>query len=74
MQSTTVESTTLVSILYDEVSRLLQLEFPSRIVYQYFNVPASVHGDLLNSPSKGAFFNQAIRGRYTFSRVTERNR
>ena len=72
MQSTTVESTTLASVRYDEVARVLELEFRSRIIYQYFDVPPSVNADLLRSASKGAFFNQAIRGHYAFSRVPER--
>ncbi len=72
METTTVESTTLSSVRYDEVRRVLELQFRSRIVYQYFNVPASVHADLLNSASKGAFFNHAIRGHYAFSRVSQR--
>ena len=50
---------------------LLQLEFRSRAVYRYFGVPAAVHEALLAAPSKGTYFNRAIRGRYAYVRVPE---
>jgi len=50
---------------------LLQLEFRSRAVYRYFGIPAAVHEALLAAPSKGSYFNQAIRGRYAYVRVPE---
>ena len=56
---------------YDEAKQLLELEFRSRAVYRYFNIPASVHARLLNAAFKGAYFNEAIRGRYPFARVPE---
>ena len=43
MRVATVESTTLATVSYDEARELLQLEFCSRAVYQYFGVPAAVH-------------------------------
>ena len=66
MRVATVESTTLAAISYDEDGELLQLEFCSRAIYLYFGVPPVVHEALLDSPSKGKFFNQAIRGRYPY--------
>jgi hypothetical protein len=72
MESTAVTSTTLSSVAYDEVQHLLELEFISRSVYRYFDIPASVHADLLEAASKGAYFNQEIRDRYPFIRNPER--
>ncbi len=69
MNVTAVESTTLATIAYDEPRQLLRLEFRSQAVYQYWNVPAIVHQALLSSPSKGRYFNQAIRGRFVYQRV-----
>jgi hypothetical protein len=69
MDVTVVASTTLSTIAYDSIQNLLQLEFRSRVVYQYFGVPVAVHEALLDAPSKGAYFNLAIRGRYPFVRV-----
>jgi hypothetical protein len=69
MDVTVVASTTLSTIAYDGIRNLLQLEFRSRAVYQYFGVPVAVHEALLDAPSKGSYFNLAIRGRYPFVRV-----
>lgn len=67
MHVTTVESTTLATVGYDEAQKLLQLEFRSRAIYQYFGVPAAVHQGLLGAPSKGSYFNQFIRGSFPYS-------
>jgi hypothetical protein len=64
MRVTAVESTTLATVSYDDARELLQLEFCSRAVYQYFSVPASVHQSLLDASSKGRYFNEAIRGHF----------
>jgi KTSC domain len=73
MRIATVESATLATVGYDEVQELLQLEFGSRAVYLYFNVPVSVHEALLDAPSKGRYFNGAIRGRYPFRQIQGAN-
>lgn len=70
MRVATVESTTLLTVSYDEARALLQLEFCSRAVYQYFSVPAAVHQSLLAAPSKGRYFNQAIRGRFRYRLIS----
>jgi hypothetical protein len=69
MRVATVESTTLATVAYDEARELLQLEFCSRAVYLYFGVPAAVHQALLDAPSKGRYFNRAIRGRFPYRPV-----
>jgi len=69
MDITVVVSTTLATVAYDGVRNLLQLEFRSRAVYRYFGVPSTVHEALLGAPSKGSYFNQAIRGRFPYVRV-----
>jgi hypothetical protein len=69
MNVTAVESTTLATVAYDEARELLRLEFRSHEIYQYLGVPAVVHQALLSAPSKGSYFNQAIRQRFPFKRV-----
>jgi hypothetical protein len=71
MRVATVESTTLLTVSYDEAEALLQLEFCSRAVYQYFSVPAAVHQSLLAAPSQGRYFNQAIRGRFPYRLIPD---
>ena len=69
MHVATVESSTLATVAYDEAEGLLQLELCNRAVYQYFGVPPAVHQALLSAPSKGRYFNHAIRGKFPYSRI-----
>jgi lysyl-tRNA synthetase, class II len=70
MRVTAVESTTLVTVSYDDSQELLQLEFCSRAVYQYFSVPWAVHQSLLDASSKGRYFNEAIRGHFPYRLIS----
>ena len=65
-----VESTTLAVLAYDDAHEILQLEFRSRAIYRYFGVPAPVYEELLAAPSRGRYFNRAIRGSFPYSRVS----
>ena len=65
-----VESSTLATIAYDRTHELLQLEFNSRALYQYFSVPVAIYEGLLQASSKGNYFNQAIRGKFPYSRIS----
>jgi hypothetical protein len=70
MNSTIEVSATLATVVYDGDRELLQLEFRSREIYEYFGVPAAVHQALLQASSKGRFFNRVIRGRFCYSLVS----
>ena len=69
MNVTSVESTTLVAIGSDDTREILQLEFRSHAVYRYFGVPGPVHEALVAAPSKGRYFNRAIRGHFPHSLI-----
>ena len=69
MHVTSVESSTLRTITYDESRALLRLEFRSRAVYEYFGVPAAVHETLVHAPSIGACFNAMVRECFRYDRV-----
>ena len=72
MNVTAVESSTLATVGYDRSRELLQLEFRSRAVYQYYGVPAQVHEGLLSASSKGHYFNRYIRGFFLYGRALNR--
>ena len=72
MNIKSVESATLVAIGYD-AREILQLEFRSHAVYRYFGVPGSVYEALVAAPSKGRYFNEAIRGRFPHSLASKTN-
>ena len=69
MNMTAVESTTLAAFAYDEAHEILQLEFRNRAIYRYFGVPAPVYEALVGTPSKGNYFNRAIRGNFPYVRA-----
>lgn len=71
MRVSAMESSTLATVAYDEARELLQLAFCSRAVYEYFRVPAAVHQSLLGAPSKGTYFNHAIRGRFPYRLIPD---
>ncbi len=66
---TAVESSTLRTIGYDESLALLRLEFQSRVVYDYFEVPVVVFESLLSAASVGACFNAMVRGCFRYEQV-----
>ncbi len=53
---------------YDERSSVLEVEFRSGAVYDYFDVPPKVWKALLGAPSKGRFVTRRIRDRFPFVR------
>jgi KTSC domain len=69
MKMIAVDSTTLRTVGYDPERQLLQIEFQNRSIYQYFEVPQSVYEELMEAPSKGAYFNRTIRPRFDHARV-----
>ena len=70
MNITAVESTTLAVLAYDDAHEILQLEFRSHAIYRYCGVPALVYEALLAAPSKGKYFNRAIRGKFPYRRAS----
>jgi len=66
MNEVKVESTTLRTVAYDDVRGVLQLEFRTRAIYDYYDVPVAVYEALLGAPSKGNYFNRVIRGRFPY--------
>ena len=55
-------------------SRVLEIQFESGRVYQYFNVPQKVFDEMLNAESKGKYFNSHIRGKYTYQEIELKRR
>lgn len=65
-----VESSDISSIGYDADVRVLEVEFVSRAVYQYANVPENVYTELMQAGSKGQYFNKYIRDQYQSSKLS----
>jgi len=69
MKRTPVDSSSIVSVGYDSQGQVLELEFERGNVYQYFNVPESVHKSLLAADSIGGFVNTEIKGVYNYREI-----
>ena len=64
-----IQSSELRSVGYDESASVLEAEFHSGEVYQYFDVPAELVLGLLEADSIGRYFNAQIRSKFTFKKV-----
>ena len=63
-----VDSSAISSVGYDEGSSVLEVEFSSGAIYDYYEVPSKVYQDLLNAASIGSFISHRVRDRYPFVR------
>ena len=64
MDRTPVSSSNLASVGYEATSMLLEIEFLSGSIYQYFDVPQSEFQELMLATSHGTYFTANIRDRY----------
>ncbi|MFA4975760.1 MAG: KTSC domain-containing protein [Candidatus Paceibacterota bacterium] len=69
MNRTQVNSSNIQSIGYDPQSAILEVEFTSGDIYQYFDIPAYLHQQFLNSSSHGQFLNDNIRYNYRYQKT-----
>jgi len=65
-----VKSSNIKSIGFDHASNILEIDFLSGGVYQYFKVPSQIYLSLMKAASKGSYFHNNIRGIYEYRRVT----
>jgi len=69
MKRELVTSSTIRAIGYDKDRRVLEIEFLTGSVYQYFDVPEAVFTEILRASSAGQYLNANIRGQYRYGRV-----
>ncbi len=70
MNRTSVSSTNIRSVGYDRSSAILEVEFISGDIYQYFDVPENLYGGLMGSSSKGSFLKDHIKYNYRYQKVS----
>lgn len=63
-----VDSSAIASIEYTQI---LDVKFKSGTSYRYFGIPEDVYFGFRDSDSKGKFFQQNIKNRYTFERMDD---
>lgn len=69
MQLQSVDSTSIAAVGYDASTMTLRLQYRNGNVYDYFDVPAAIHEQLMAAGSMGAFVNAAVKPTYRYVRV-----
>ena len=69
MNRISVKSSNLASVGYDELAGILEIEFHSGGIYQYFGVPKSIYDGLMQASSKGRYHFFHIKFRYKYKRI-----
>lgn len=69
MDKSFVSSSNLRAVGYDVADSILEIEFHSGSVYQYFNVPQQKYESLMRASSKGSYFAAHIKDIYRYRRV-----
>jgi hypothetical protein len=64
-----VSSTCIAAVGYDAKTRVLEIEYSSGEVYQYFEVPPRVYRELVAAESHGAYINREIKHAYRYRAV-----
>ena len=64
-----VNSTNLRSVGYDPGPGTLEIEFTNGSVYQYLDIPATVHQGLVTASSHRDYFARQIRDRYPYRKI-----
>jgi hypothetical protein len=64
-----VVSSAIRSVGYDPERCVLEIEFNSGSVYQYFGVPPDTHRQLMDAASRGKYFEQFVRDVFDYRQV-----
>lgn len=64
-----VNSSNIASVGYDSSSNILEIEFNSGSIYQYFNIPESEYQNLMNASSHGKYFAAKIKNNYKYRQI-----
>ncbi len=69
MERYPVESSNVAAVGYDVDEAVLEVTFHSGGVYRYYGVQESVFQRFLHASSKGKFFHQNIKGKYSWTQA-----
>lgn len=64
-----INSSNIRSIGYDLKLKILEIEFRTGSIYQYFGVTESTYNKLMNSSSHGSYFSRYIKNKYRWERI-----
>ena len=69
-----VQSSVIAKVGYSKRRHILEIEFVNGAVYRYFDIPLSVHRDLMSAESKARFYDSKIRKHYRSVLVRQRQK
>jgi hypothetical protein len=69
-----VQSSAIAKVGYSKRRHILEIEFVNGAVYRYFDIPLSVHRDLMSAESKARFYDSNIRKHYRSVVVRQRQK
>ena len=70
MERINVESSNLESIWYDPDQMILEVEFKSWLIYQYYDVPQEEYNSLMESDSQGKYLAANIKNIYSYDQIS----
>jgi non-ribosomal peptide synthetase component F len=69
MNRTPVNSSNLRSVGYTSNTRILEIEFNTGTVYEYYDVPENIYQQLMAASSHGKFFHAYIKNVYNYKQL-----
>jgi hypothetical protein len=69
IKMTTVMSSQIESVGYDEDDEILYIEFKKGTVYKYLDVPKSLYNQLIKNDSIGSFFTHNIKFSFEYEKL-----
>ena len=69
MNRLSVNSSSIKSIGYNAVNKILEVEFKRGAIYQYLKIPNDVYNQLINASSIGSYFMKNIAKKYSFKMI-----
>ena len=69
-----VQSSAIAKVGYSRRRHILEIEFVNGAIYRYFDIPLSVHRDLMSAESKARFYDSKIRKHYRSVLVRQRQK
>ena len=69
-----VQSSAIAKVGYSKRRHILEIQFANGAVYRHFDIPLSVHRDLMSAESKARFYDSNIRKHYRSVLVRQREK
>jgi len=69
MNRTAITANGIAQVGYEQGSEILEIEFTSGKVFQFFNVPEKMFNQFMNTPQKEFYYERNIYERFPYKRV-----